>query len=453
MRTLITILLALLSPAVWALEITTNPGQLASTLCGSSEGIESLTVKGLINQSDLNYIADSLGSLRTLDLSGCSIVDAAIAEGTFAGNDIETIKLPAQPLRIGAGAFMGSAIKSIDIPGGSALCMGAFATCPSLELAELNGANISAGYTFKDCPVLKQANCSNISNIGEASFSGCRQLGSIIGTGTATTIGPRAFAGCEALEKFEFSGTACTIGEHAFSSSGLQHAVLASGSHIAEGSFFDCKHLSGLSLSEGMDSLPRYSLKGAGAEGELTLPDGLQHMGDYCLKGASRIEKIVLPASLASVGNHAMDGTAALRTIEAGALSAVPATGDDVWEGIDPTKVNLAVAENMQESFRAANQWQDFNVIISDNGSVRLPIADETAITVALHTNTLLIEASGADIAQMQLADLAGRMLATLTPHAPSASVSLEPFQTQIILVHVMLSNGACKTIKILRHG
>lgn len=453
MRTLITILLALLYPAVWGLEISTNPGQLASTVSKPAESIESLTVKGLINQDDLKYIADSLGSLRTLDLSDCSIVDAAIADGTFADNNIEVINLPAQPLIIGTGAFMGSALKSIVIPGGSTLGMGAFAACPALELAVLNHIDLSAGYAFKDCQALKQVHCADVKNIGEASFSGCRQLSTITGSGSAATIGPRAFAGCEALEKFEFPATPCSIGEHAFVSSGLQNAVLASGSHIAKGSFFDCIHLSEISLSQGTDSLPPYSLKGAGIEGELILPEGLQHMGEYCLKGASRIEKITLPSSLASVGNHAMDGNTALQTIEAGTLTTVPETGDDVWEGIDASKVNLAVAENMQESFRAANQWQDFNVIISDNGSVRLPIADETVIAADLHGNTLVVEASGADIAQLQLADLAGRVLATLLPCAPSASVSLETLQTQIILVHVVLCNGKCATIKILRHG
>lgn len=460
MRGVLLILSALSALAAFALDVTTTPGQLGTLLAGQSQSVETLAVKGTVDQSDLDYIASELTSLAELDLSGCTVAGGSIADGTFAGSRIATLTLPDQALRIGDAAFMGSALTAISIPSGSSLGMGAFAACQELKTVKLNGADLSAGYAFKDCKSLQLVDMSGVSALGEASFAGCAAMDKAANTDGISSIGRRAFAGCGALGDFAFGTSGTEIEAHAFAGSGLRSVCLASGSSLGEGAFFHCGSLGGMSLAEGLDSLPRYALKGAALAGELSLPEGLQSIGAYSLKDVTALEKITLPSTLAEVGDHAMDGMTGLAAIEAGELAAVPATGDGVWTGVDQSKVELAVAQNMFDSFSSANQWQDFNVIISEKGTVRLPSADESRVTATVSGDILTVEASDAEISRLELYDMGGRLLLAVDPSSARATVDLGPFQAGIIVVRATLDNmttdrktGASATFKIYRHG
>ena len=59
--------------------------------------------------------------------------------------------------------------------------------------------------------------------------------------------------------------------------------------------------------------------------------DGLADIGAGVLFGCSALCAVELPATLAEIGDSAMEGAAAPRAIDAAGLSAVPATGTDVW--------------------------------------------------------------------------------------------------------------------------
>ncbi len=280
---------------VCAATLEVSPGRLCELMDGSGD-IDELILTGTADASDFYFMAESMPALRRLDIGGLNIMPyygkaiggcesfegALVPAAVFAGSSLRELVLPAG-VRAGDFAFSGSALRSV------ALGDAAFQACASLSAVNLNGAL----------------------HVGDAAFAACASLERVDGAEELCSIGSRAFMGCARLSSFEFGRELGEIGEYAFSESVLTEADL--------------------SACAALRRVGGWVMSGNASLASAAFYDGLADIGAGVLFGCSALRDVELPATLAEIGDSAMEGAAALRAIDAAGLSAVPATGTDVW--------------------------------------------------------------------------------------------------------------------------
>ena len=125
-----------------------------------------------------------------------------------------------------------------------------------------------------------------------------------------------------------------------------------------------------------------------------------------------------------------------------------PAVEEDSFHGIDPTLVKLKVADDALETWKAHPVWSLFNVYSDKTVDVD-EIAAAEHIILKVSGNSLLAEAP-APIDLIEIYDAAGAKVASATPAATSASMTLQTLPQGILVVRVKAADLS-KSIKIMR--
>lgn len=471
-----------------AVEITCTPGSL-NTLVTTPETVTSLTLTGSVDAADLFFVGSKMTALKTLDLSKVSIVaykgerlegftayDAAtIPQGAFSGTKISTLTLPDTPVAIGDFAFASTDISTLTVPATvTSIGQSAFAACAKLTEVSLADATMG-GYVFKNCTALTTVDLGNTTAIAQGDFADCSALTTALSNGKVRTIGDEAFEGCTKLAGFDFPTSLTSVGASAFAHTALVTAdlegcaglravgdwafkgcadltdvILPAGVNtVGQGAFFECKALRSFTYPPQVSNVADYVFKDAVALSEVYLPEAATSIGKYSFKGADKLETLLLPEGTASIGDGAMEGDTGLKSIDASALTEVPALGTDVWDGVDQSKVQLFVHDDdMADAFGNADQWQNF-VIDIFTGAAVTEVVTETTIRGAISGSTLLLEAVGADIARVQLYDIAGRLLADVATADARVALDISHIGTGALLVRCILADGTVGTLKL----
>ena len=485
-HTILTLALAC-GASAWALEITSAPGKLAALAGSEAATATELTVKGAVDASDLFFIADEMPALTRLDLGEVVIeayqgqalkgnetyAAATVPAMCFAGSRIADVVFPRQEgLVIADGAFAAAAITSVAISAAKAtLGVGAFAACPALVAAAVAPSAKFEGYVFRDCKALESVDILGGNALGAYDFAGCSALVAVAGTVNLTVIPEACFQNCTALADFEFSDKLTAIGPRAFQDTALAAAKLssplksvgawafagcadlvdvelpASVATLGEGAFFECPELTHFTLPAACTVVPAYLHKDNAALATLDIPAGTAAIGEYALKGAG-VDTLTLPESLASIGTGAMADASKLSGINARELRAVPALGNDVWEGVDQKLVTLNVDQKLLDDFRSAPQWQEFDIQSIETGIVDAPLVSAIVVRGAYTPRALMIETGGDIIDRLEVFDLDGRLLLSRAVGADSAV--FDAFDTDIVLVRCYLE-GHVATLKLAR--
>lgn len=469
--------IALSSAEAFGLDVAnTMPGALKSNVGDQAATVTTLKVTGPVNAVDFEFICHDMPALRTLDLSGATVTvykGAKLLSGRFEsaahvlpefaliGSGVTSVTLPATLTAIGDGAFSASKITSVTIP------------------ATVTTIGESA---FSDCAALTSIMIpASVTSIGQGAFNKCTALTSAAVNGAVTEIPARAFAGCSALATVTVPSSLKTIGEEAFAQTGLTGIDLtgcnslasvgkwafagcdklrnvimpASVPALSEGAFFHNTSLeSGLGAMQGSNAtMPDYAYAG----NEKMTADGfgdtsVSTIGNYAMQGMSGVSEITLPATLESLGDKAMANMSGLTKIKADGLSAVPAVGQDVWDGVAQGDVELGVHENMADAFRNADQWRDFAVKIITTGIDEVG-ADDTAasgVKGRFSGHELIVSSLSADITGIQLYDVAGRMY-LLPAKSPATLLTFDAsaIDDGIYVVRVMLADGTASALKL----
>lgn len=468
---------------------------IASTMAGTlsqkniSAAESSLKVSGPVNAADLYYIGDRLGGLDVLDLSEAVIEAYAgpmlhrsetYAEGVipplaFSGLSAGRVVLPAgQRLTIADGAFAGSGIRSIDLTQVDSAGYGAFATCTSLTEVTLTTARVGKD-AFKGCTALARADVSGLRSIPAGAFAGCTSLSEVSGTAGIGAVGDAAFQGCTSLREYDFGDAVSEIGARAFEFSGLSSADLSgarslrsigerafascpalasarlphSVTAIGDGAFFEDAALTDINLPSRITALPERVFKGARNLVEIHLTEDIATIGKFAMKDVTKVRTLRMPAALDSVGDFAMEGMTGLEAINAHALTAVPATGTDVWRGVDQPAVTLHVAPGYAEMFRNAGQWADFT--FDESGADKVLADSDATLGARFEGNDLIVECTGHDIESLSLYDLSGRLLAALRPAAQTVTIPTGDFDGSIFVLTAGLTDGRRASLKTVR--
>lgn len=185
---------------------TKGPGELLS-LIENIESIETLSVKGFLNEADFKVMNNmvQISKLRYIDIYNCSItVEPSIDNNKIPNSAFEnckklmSIKLPSSTVYIGDFAFMGCEnLNEIDFPN-SLIGIGArsFHYCYSLKEIILPNSVKQIGNSFMECKNLEKVVLSdNLSYIGNGAFDGCK-LTNIVLPESLEDIGIYCFSGC-----------------------------------------------------------------------------------------------------------------------------------------------------------------------------------------------------------------------------------------------------------------
>ena len=483
-------LLTALSCAATAVEC--RPGELSS-LVEAPGGIAELKLTGSANASDFFFIASEMPSLRTLDISECSIEAysgaaingltsypaATVPQGAFAGTAISEIIFPTNAsISIGDCAFAGTPVETLTLTGGIAsIGQGAFAGCHSLRSVVL-GSSAMGGYVFSNCSALTDVEFRSPIALGDGEFEGCSALARLGQTTAVTAIGNKAFAGCGSLTEFTFANVLAKLGDAAFASTSLEVARLdhctklesvgawafAGNSSlttvtlpiscitIGEGMCFGCTSLSAMTFPAYLSEIPPYMLAGDTSLKGLSVPAHSTAIGEYAFAGTSGVKEMSLPEPLEYIGDNAMEGMTSLTVIAAQALKDVPELGRTVWQGVRQSDVRLEVYPDMAASFEAAGQWREFHIVPSEAHDGLEDITTPEAALHAFFDGTLLkVSATGTDIASLELFDLAGRTLVSMPVGAASAQTDTAPFSNDIFLIRCILGTGNAAILKLAR--
>ena len=492
----ISLLLALGALAVqaWGLNVTTTSGNLASAVTDHS--ITSLTVSGTLDARDFRFIADSLRTVTTLDLSDVTIeaysnVDEPVFGTTssypaltipstaFFGMNFKSVTLPSQLRTVGFAAFAGCAdLAEVTLPatvdsiGGYAYSgcnslttvaipatvratgEGAFSRCAALASASVDCATLGAD-AFKGCTALATVNLgTGVNTIGAGAFAGCTALQSpTVATPSAITgIGAEAFASSGVTE---FNFKACTkltaVGQWAFANTGLTSIDLPeSVESLGDGAFFYNTQLKQLRLPASVVTIGDYVLAGSNAvANDTVLSRGLVKIGSYALYNWNRVAQLIIPKTVESIGTKAMAGMTALKNLYAEPLT-VPESADSLWAGVDQSTVTLYVNSAAVSDYKAAEQWKEFKII--DDPTLNVTDVTATAASVKAHFSgaTLVVEAS-VPMSRVSIVTPEGILLNSIANAGERAELDTQNYAGRYYLVQVVLEGGAKKTIKLVR--
>ena len=465
----------LVSLHVFAVDIDVKPGTLVSLLEGKTDVTE-LSVIGEIDAVDMQFMSHELRSLSSLDLSKARVVAYDSGErllsgvayspagelpaGIFAGATFSVFKFPSGIISVGDGAFAGSRVVSVDIPA-TVVSFGrhVFSGCERLEDVTVNIDSVPDG-TFKGCVSLSSVNLwAGTSSIGESAFAGCVSLESIDIPAKVRSIGTEAFAmsglGRVALDKCMGLNA---IGERAFAGCvNLQEVTLPESlSCLGVGVFFGDSRLAGMDMPEKVTVIPDYAFKGTASpvNGRLKLHDRVTEVGRFAYMGLDAATEWEVPVSLEKIGENAFEGWKALERIDASGTLRVPATGDNVWEGVpDPSAVTLNVSDGSYEAYKVAPQWREFNVVSPGHSSVKPSVADTGESFDAWMEDGTLCLSSRLEMKNAAVYDNMGHLVTWFDINGLSGRAQARPYRTVgVMIVAVTMADGTT-VVKKLMYG
>lgn len=467
---IIAILSALCGLSVNATEIESTAGNL-STLISDPSTETTLTISGSVDASDFYFINEKMTSLTKLDLSKAAIVSYSgdaiygssnynadeVPYGAFVGSNITDFVLPSSGnITISNGVFAGSSIKSITI-----------------------GSNITlTEYAFMGCKNLTEVTLSQATAIPASAFEHCTALTAINGDALVTSIGDKAFNDCPELKSFTFGKDLTAIGNEAFQNSGLETIDLSDASSlttIGDWSFAHCLALKSATIPETIKSIGIGAFFGDPALEIATLPATVTEIPDYAFTGDSALDLdkvwhehittigqfalanmdnvmyITLPTGLTYIGDNAFEDMTGLVSISAITLTDVPQLGQTVWNGVTQSDVELRVMDNVAESFKAADQWKEFNISITTTTDKDIIKDNSNAVKAYFDDKTLHVISSNSDIVDVRVYDISSRQYAILTPQSTAVTIDTAAWNDNIYIVYVALADGSQSTIKLAR--
>lgn len=486
--------LTLIPAFAGAVTVTSKgPGTLAQTVT-DPQSVTTLTVSGAIDASDLFFIAGSMPGLTALDLSAADIAAYSgdqlngstgyaaglIPQMVFAGSKLTSVRFPATgSVTIGYCAFAGSDLTDLTLPDNiAAVGLGAFSACGSLTGVSLGAAALDS-HVFADCAALASVTLRKPNVISASTFEGCERLARVDGSANATAIGARAFMGCSSLSAFTFGKALTLLGPEAFAFSGLRDAALAdckeldgigdwafarcsslksvelndATANLGKGAFCDCPALDHFNLPASATEISDYAFKGDNTIDTTFLLHGdVRHIGSYAFKDLDHVTTLTIPASLESLGDYAMEGMTRLTKVDGAGLRGVPSTGTEVWRGVDQKSVIVEVDKDYYDDFKAAPQWQDFN-LVAVTGVTDITAPDGGgAVSGRFVGRSLELASTGAPIDAVSLYDLNGRLVANASGlDSATAAVDTEGVEGHIFVVRVILTDGVQAVLKLAR--
>ena len=315
------------------------------TFCDNIESIGTGAFNGCTELTSV-IIPKALKSLPTNAFYGCiSLQSVTLQEGIeLIGHSafsvwgdysaLESIHIPASVKTIQNNVFANQRhLASVTFAENSALeSIGnsIFSGCSALVEIDLSDAAslTSIGTTlFKGTTSLETVLLEGtaITNLPEATFSGCTALTTVTFPETLETISKQAFMGCTALYTIEIPAKVKEIGTGAFENcTGLTTVTFATGSQLttlgttsaaADNIFKNTTSLETVVLPSDIIAIGGHVFENSGVK-EIELPASLTTIGDYAFNNCDRLGNIAIYGNVTYLGNYAFYDCDGLVTAE-----------------------------------------------------------------------------------------------------------------------------------------
>lgn len=319
--------------------ITDKGGELAEKLKDCIDDIDSLVVKGNINDADFKTLwkASLYGKLSVINLKDAVIDNETVPDNAFWDFD--------EQVHIEEGTFTSVMLRRIIFPEGlKHIGSGAFQYARRLEDINIPSTLQSIGNeAFYECLKLKTDPLvfpEGFETIGDKAFFDCRSLkGRVVLPSTMKKINDQVFYQAK-VGSVVFPDQLETIGDYSFYGCMLKEAIIPNTCQHLKGSGHFClnRELEKLHIPEGIETIPMEFANGCEKLKEvdipstvkeignrafaqcaemtnLELPDGLETIGEEAFAYMYALEEIVFPASLKSLGAESCNGWSGMKRI------------------------------------------------------------------------------------------------------------------------------------------
>ena len=368
----------------------TAAGTLADALGEDAKLVDSLVVRGPINEADFKTMWNSSfhGKLEVINLENAEIENNVIPKNAFWDADIQYIDnrvyliklkkiiLPENITEIGEKAFYyGRFIEDINLPASlTKISERAFAFCAKLPTP-----------SFPE----------NLEEIGESAYRYCHGIkGEVVMPEKLRSIGGYAFENSD-ITKINFPTSLEFLGGGAFSGTLLGEVYLPDNCELdpSGGQFMANPELVKVHLPANSTIVPQNMFIQCYKLREVELPERLETIGYSAFQGDQQIEEIVLPASLKTIGDRAFADTG-LKKIYSKAVAA-PMCTPTTFQGVPNTTPLYIPVGSRNDYVSTQNYWYNFINIIETDDFPSLSVSD--------------IDVDGGDEADAPVYDLMGR--------------------------------------------
>ena len=369
-------------------------------------------------------IPNSVTSIRQQTFYGCS----SLASVTFGENSqltsigriafgdcssLTSIEIPSSVTSIGNDAFSGcSSLTSIEIPNSvTSIGNSAFEDCSSLTSIDIPDSLTEIGArAFYGCSSLTSIDIpDSVTEIWGNTFSGCSGLTSIEIPNSVTDIGSRAFSGCSSLTSIEIPNSVTSIGYSVFSGclnltsmvveegnpvydsrdnsnaiietatntliSGYEYTIIPNSvTSIGNSAFSGCSSLTSIEIPNPVTSI------GSNAFSSCTNlivvfeeNSQLTSIEFAAFSGCSNLTSIEIPNSVTYIGDYAFCECSSLRVIKCYAdnVPEIECNQDFCMVFYEcPSDMTIYVPINSVQEYKAADPWNDYNIVGSCKVSV-----------------------------------------------------------------------------------
>ena len=212
-------------------------------------------------------------------------------------------------------------------------------------------------YTFDGSTITSVSIPNSILSIGNAAFSGCKNLQSITIPQSVTSIGSGAFNGCIALSSVNIPNGITTINNSTFA---------------------NCKSLPSIVLPNSVKSIGSYAFSTCSNLSSVTLSSDLTTIGSYAFYGCTNLTSIRIPKSVTAIETYAFYECTGLTSVTVD--SPTPIT---IASGTFSNRTNstLYVPFGSKEAYETTDYWKDFKRII-EVGNITFADTNVKAICV-----------------------------------------------------------------------
>ena len=300
----------------WKEVTTTRGGELAELLGDQLRSIDSLVVKGNVNDDDFHTMWDASlhGNLSVINLENAVVENNAIPDNAFyhaneqyEGDSNERfyyialrrIILPEGLEKIGNSAFYQAyALRQVNFPS-SLRYLGEYAF--NATKLEINPLVIPEG----------------VEEISKYAFAFCYKLkGKVVLPSTTKSIGEWAFYGCP-ITSINFPEGLESIGRNAFWQCDLREVTLPGSCRFSKwgGQFGLNWHLEKITFADGPTEIPNEFVTNCVRLREVNFPHTIKHIGDHAFYLCISLKRLEFPLGMQSLGEEALAGLDSLECI------------------------------------------------------------------------------------------------------------------------------------------
>lgn len=345
--------------------------------------VNHLTISGVINDTDINTIRNSMPNLVSVDLSEVNM-ESVPANFLYEKRALSKVILPNNAKVIGSEAFRYcSRLRDVVLPSSLERIDYAVFFESGIETIEIpTGVTMIGNSAFDDCYYLKTVNIPiGIKRLEERVFSSCKSLNTITLPDSITYIGSYAFEGCSSLTSIELPKELTRIDREAFARCTRLDTIYFPEKLTSIGycAFYECTSLKHLTIPSSVLTLDDGAFHSCRGLLDAFILDGVTYIGHHAFNGCYNLSEVTLPSTLRECSYEIFIACSKLSKVTCNAFFP-PAVG----EIVPNNTCTLYVPELTLNRYKLANNWSLFSKIepISGIYPANISVYKEESLTI-----------------------------------------------------------------------